>query len=419
MSIASAPKSVTQSELIRSALVVVATLVGLQLLWSARFLVLTAFLGILLGLAAGQAVDWIQTKVRVKRGIAAALVVFGTVILLSLVAAWAGPTLASQSAELRAKLPEAVTKLEIWLATHQPKLLDAIAPPDSVAKTRSGPLSPPPPTPAAAVPTAEDGTSALKAPAPAPQRLITALGNQTPKITSFAFGVLQSTLAVFAAMVLVIFLAVYIASDPDVYRRGLLLLVPLHRRDRIGELLTVIAKTLKTWFATQLIAMVVIGVLTTIALAIIGVRGALPLGVLAGILEFIPNVGPTLSAIPAILMGFADSPRMALTVVGVYWVIQFLENNLLIPYLMKEQLDLPPALTLVTQVVMAYVFGFLGLFVAIPLLAMIVVSVRMLWVVDDIPPVPTMEFAAMRRSAAVTMPTDGITAADASGTTKP
>lgn len=419
MSIASAPKSVTQSELIRAALVVVATLVGLQLLWAARFLVLTAFLGILLGLAADRAVELIQTKVRIKRGIAAPLVVFGTVVLLALIGAWAGPTLASQSAELRAKLPQAITKFEVWLATNQPKLLDAIAPPDSIAKTRSGPLSAPPPTPAIAVPTAEDGASALKAPAPAPQRLISALGKQAPKITSFAFGVLQSTLAVFAAMMLVIFLAVYIASDPDVYRRGLLLLIPLHRRDRIGELLTVIAKTLKTWFATQLIAMVVIGVITTIALAIIGVRGALPLGVLAGILEFIPNVGPTLSAIPAILMGFADSPRMALTVVGVYWVIQFLENNLLIPYLMKEQLDLPPALTLVTQVVMAYVFGFLGLFVAIPMLAMIVVSVRMLWVVDDIPPVPTMEFAAMRRSGAVAMPAEAIRAIDAAELKEP
>jgi predicted PurR-regulated permease PerM len=197
----------------------------------------------------------------------------------------------------------------------------------------------------------------------------------------------------------VIFLALYIATDPDVYRRGMLALVPDYRRERFGELLTVLSTTLKTWFATQLIAMLVIGVITTVALALIGVRGAFPLGVLAGILEFIPNVGPTLSALPAILMGFADSPRMALVVVGVYWVIQFLENNLLIPYLMKEQLDLPPALTIVTQVVMAYVFGFLGLFVAIPLLAIVVVTVRMLWVEADLPRVPTMEFVT------VTLPT--------------
>lgn len=384
----SASKSVTQSELVRAALVVVATLVGLQLLWSARLLVLTAFLGILLGLAADRAVELIQRRVRIKRSLAAPIVVFGTVILLLLVGAWAGPTLATQSQDLRVKIPEAVTKLEIWLATNQPRLLDAIAPPDSrtpsptTADTRSTPST--------------DSTGALVAPARGPSRLLNALERQSPTITNFAFGVLQSTISVIVGIVLVIFLALYIASDPDVYRRGLLLLIPLEKRHRVEELLTTVSKTLKTWFATQLIAMVVIGVITTIALAVIGVRGALPLGVLAGILEFIPNVGPTLSAIPAILIGFADSPRMALTVLGVYWVIQFLENNFLIPYLMKEQLDLPPALTLVAQVVMAYVFGFLGLFVAIPLLATIVVSVRILWVVDDIPPVPTMEFAAVR-----------------------
>ena len=395
-----APKSVTQSELIRAALVVVATLVGLQLVWQARFLVLTTFLGVLLGLAASRAVDVIQTKVRIKRGFAAPIVVFGTVILLALVGAWAGPTLASQSQELRAKLPEAVTKLEVWLAINQPRILDAIAPPDSTSRQRR-------PTPAVNEPTPEDGTTALRAPAPAPRRLLGALGRQAPKLTSLAFGVLQSTLTVVAAAVLVIFLAVYIASDPDVYRRGLLALVPDYRRSRFSQLLALLSKTLKTWFATQLIAMLVIGIVTTSLLALIGVRGALPLGVLAGILEFIPNIGPTLSAIPAILMGFADSPRMALIVVGVYWVIQFLENNLLIPYLMKEQLDLPPALTLVTQVIMAYVFGFLGLFVAIPLLAVVVVTIRMLWVEEDLPSVSTMEFLTVPAMSVGTTPAPG------------
>ncbi len=370
---------VTQSDLVRAALVVVATLVGLQLLWSARFLVLTAFLGVLIGLAASAAVDWILARTRMQRPVAAALVVFGSVAVLVLLAAWIGPTLASQSTELRVKLPEAVTKLEVWMAAKQPALLDLLAPPDTMVASGADSVS------------ASSGGG----------RLVRALTSYAPAISGFAFGVLQSTVLVFAAIVLVIFLALYVATDPEVYRRGILLLVPEHRRDRVGELLSALSAALKTWFATQLIAMLVIGVVTTIILALIGVRAAVPLGVLAGIFEFIPNVGPTLSAIPAILMGFADSPRMALIVVGVYWVIQFLENNLLIPYLMREQLDLPPALTLITQVVMASVFGFLGLFVAIPLLATIVVLVRMLWIDEGLPPLPTVEYPIMRRSKAV------------------
>ncbi|MBK7905773.1 MAG: AI-2E family transporter [Gemmatimonadetes bacterium] len=321
-----------------------------------------------------------------KRGVAASGVVFGTVLLLLLIAAWTGPTLATQSRELKTKLPEAVATLERWMAARQPALLDLVAPPDTGV--------------AAAVDAAEAASSAA---APEGGRLIGAMADHAPAVSKLAFGVLQSTIAVLGASVLVVFLAVYIAADPDTYRQGLLLMIPHERRDRFGELLTALGGALRTWFATQLIAMGVIGVVTTIILAVIGVPAALPLGVLAGLFEFIPNVGPTLSAIPAILMGLTDSPRMALVVVGVYWLIQFLENNLLIPYLMKEQLDLPPALTLVTQVVMAYVFGFLGLFVAIPLLATVFVGVRMFWVEDDLPPLPTVEWPAARRTQMLAM----------------
>jgi len=360
----------TSGDIVRAALVILGVLVVLQLLWSARLLVLTSFLGILLGLSASRATDWVVARVRVKRTIAAAGVVFGTLGLLGALLAWSGPTLYEQTQQLRRNLPASIEKLEDWVGERQPGLLNAIAPLDTVKNADS----------------TDAGSS----------RIISAVERHAPTLTDFAFGILQSTLLVAAGIVLVVFLAVYIAADPGVYRRGMLLLVPVERRDRFGELLTTLSGTLVTWFGTQLIAMVIIGVVTTVILALLGVRAAIPLGVIAGIFEFIPNVGPILAAIPAILMGFVDSPQQALVVVVVYWGIQFAENNLLIPWLMKEQLDLPPALTLVAQVVMAYVFGFLGLFVAIPLLATIVVAVRTFWVEDDLPPLPTVEMAVQR-----------------------
>lgn len=344
-------------DLVRAALTVLFVVVVFQLIWSARLLVLTAFLGVLFGLSAARATDWICARVPLKRPAVAAMVVFGATLLLALIFAWSFPTLVEQSQELRTKLPEAAANFEQWIAVRQPQLLDAVAPATA------------------------DGSS----------RLVAALQEHAPALTDFAFGIVQSAVTVIAGLVMVVFLALYIAAEPDTYRRGILLLVPIEHRERIGTVLTALGSALRTWFATQLIAMVVIGVVTTIVLAIIGVRGALPLGVIAGIFEFIPNIGPMLSAIPAILMGFVDSPQQAGIVVIVYWGIQFLENNLLIPYLMKEQLDLPPALTLITQVVMAFVFGFLGLFVAIPMLAVIVVAVRAFWVEDDLPPLPTVE----------------------------
>jgi predicted PurR-regulated permease PerM len=126
--------------------------------------------------------------------------------------------------------------------------------------------------------------------------------------------------------------------------------------------------------------MAAIGTVTTIALLILKVKAAFALGLLAGLFEFIPTVGPLLSAVPAVGMGFLDSPEKALLVAGAYVGIQFLENHILIPLLMKGGMDLPPALTVITQALLALVFGFLGLMVAVPLLAVVLVTVQVLYV---------------------------------------
>jgi len=110
------------------------------------------------------------------------------------------------------------------------------------------------------------------------------------------------------------------------------------------------------------------------------VKAAFALGLLAGLFEFIPTVGPLLSAVPGVAMGFLDSPEKAATVAVAYWGIQFLENHVLIPLLMKGGMDLPPALTVITQALLALVFGFLGLMVAVPLLATVMVIVQVLYV---------------------------------------
>lgn len=250
---------VTQAGLVRAALLVVLTLLGLQLLWSARFLVLTSFLGILCGLAASGAVDRICARVRIKRTIAAALVVFGTLACLVFVAAWSGPTLVGQSKELRTKLPEAVLKLEGWIAARQPAILDVIDPPDSVVSTTPTPSAASDTNATTAQATATDPTRAPSSEPERRSRLLGALTHYGSSLTGLALGVLQSTIAVAGAAVLVLFLSLYVAADPEVYRRGIVALVPVTRRAKVGALLTTLSDTLKTWFRTQLIAMFVIG----------------------------------------------------------------------------------------------------------------------------------------------------------------
>jgi predicted PurR-regulated permease PerM len=199
-------------------------------------------------------------------------------------------------------------------------------------------------------------------------------------VARYLFPFLSSTLAVFAGIILIVFLAIYIAAEPDVYHGGLMHLFPHHARKRAGEVLSAMATVLRRWLVTQLIAMLAIGTITTGVLLALDVKAAFALGALAGLLEFVPTIGPILSAIPAVAMAFLDSPDKALAVALAYGAIQFIENHLLIPLLMKGGVNIPPALTVVSQALMAMLFGFLGLMVAVPLLAAILVPVKMLYV---------------------------------------
>jgi predicted PurR-regulated permease PerM len=208
------------------------------------------------------------------------------------------------------------------------------------------------------------------------------IGSQLSGATRYLFPFLSSTLAVIGGLVLIIFLAIYIGAEPDLYHAGLMHLFPHRARTRAGEVLSEIATVLRKWLVTQLIAMAVIGTVTTVVLLLMGVKAAFALGFIAGIMEFIPTFGPIFAAVPAIAMGFVDSPQKAGYVVLAYWGIQFLENNLLIPALMRGGMDLPPALTMVAQALMVLIFGFLGLMVAVPLTAAVLVAVKMLYVED-------------------------------------
>jgi predicted PurR-regulated permease PerM len=178
------------------------------------------------------------------------------------------------------------------------------------------------------------------------------------------------------------FVSIFVAVDPKMYHDGLMHLFPHRSRERAGEVLSAVAVTLRRWLVAQLIAMVVIGVVTALTLTALGIQGAVALGIIAGLLEFVPYVGPILSAVPAVAMGLLDGPEKALYVVLAYTAIQQLESGILQPILMKEGLDIPPVLTILGQALLSLTFGFMGLLVAVPILGAVMVPVKMLYVRD-------------------------------------
>jgi len=195
-------------------------------------------------------------------------------------------------------------------------------------------------------------------------------------------GFFSSTLGAIGNFFVVILLAIYLATEPKFYAHGFTKLFPIERRERVREVLAGIGETLRWWLIGKVGSMIFIGILTWIGLSIIGVPLALTLGLIAGLLSFIPNFGPIISAIPALLLAFIDSPITAVYVLALYIGVQLIESNLVTPIIERETVELPPALTIIFQLALSVMIGGLGLVLATPLLAVIMVLVQMVYIQD-------------------------------------
>jgi predicted PurR-regulated permease PerM len=371
------PLRIPTRDVLRILALIFAFYITVRMLWIGHPVIFLFFLGVLFGLPLAQGADWLQKR-RVPRGLGVALILTVFFGLLIGGGAFIAPILRSQSTELQQRLPEAMDKIDAWLGHRSNGVLGILfnaSAPDSVHLTRDS----------ASVDSlsAPQGGEILS-----PTRRtdeVTAGGNLRREITGQFRGaqhsflrMLTSTFAVTGAFLLVLFIAAYIAVDPHLYHGGMLEMVPVARREHAAVTMARVATTLRRWLVTQLIAMAVIGGVTTVFLLVIRVKAAVPLGILAGVAKFIPIVGSIFAAVPAVAMAFVDSPHKALVVGIGYIVIQFLENHLLVPVLMKHGVNMPPAVTLGIQALMALMFGFLGLLVAVPLLAAVLTIVRMM-----------------------------------------
>ena len=307
-------------------------LICLYILWQIREVLLLVFAAVILATALNRLALQLQRLGIKKRG-AAVLLSVGIFLAVIIGFFWLiVPPFAAQFHELTVRVPKGIGVVNRWIDQMETRI------------------------PSQLTPLIPDLNSLSEQAQPLLNRL---LGS------SFAF--VSRSLEVVLKTLLVLVLAGMVLANPIAYRQVFIQLFPSFYRRRIDEILYKCEDSLGGWMTGAGIAMSVVGAMSIVGLAVLRIPAALALAVLAGFMNLIPNLGPTISVIPAMAIALLDAPWKSLAVLGLYFIIQQAEGNLITPLVMAHHASLLPALTLISQVFFLTFFGFLGLFLAIPL----------------------------------------------------
>lgn len=208
----------------------------------------------------------------------------------------------------------------------------------------------------------------------------TTSGNSAKKATAIAKSFFRSTFGVLGDVYVVLFLGIFFTASPKIYIDGFLKLIPPKGKGKATDVVNTIGASLTKWLKGKLFSMLVVAILTAIGLLIIGVPMAFTLALIAGILSFIPNFGPLIAIIPAVLVGLMQGQTTALLVAGLYILVQVLESNLITPQIQQKLVNIPPALIIIAQLFMGVLTGGWGLLLATPLMVIIMMIVQELYV---------------------------------------
>lgn len=313
----------------------VTLILSLYILWQIRQLLLLLFVAVVFATALNRLVrQWQRSGV--QRGVAAVISVIGVLAILSLFMALIVPSFLDQFQELTLLVPQALTLLEGWIEGFLNRLpIDrSLYRPD--------------------------------------------LGDLVNQIQPLVRGLANNVFILFSGFInltgRILFVTIFtlmLLLDPQSYRQGFIRLIPSFYRRRADQIITLCETDLVNWIVGTLFNMVVIGLVSGVVLGVLGVRLVLANALLVGLMEAIPNIGPFLSTIAPTAIALLDSPIKAVAVIIAYFLIQQLEQFFLVPYVMGQQISLPPAITLMAQITFASFFGTLGLFLAIPLVIIV------------------------------------------------
>lgn len=332
--------SAAPGALVRLARIAIVVALSLLLLWLAAKILLYIFAGILLAILLRGLAEWLHEQSRLPTGWSLAAVVILILAIVSVVDYCLAPRVGLEFNELLQQIPAGLHRITQHLEQS--------------------------PWGQSIVQELQPGSGGMSARA----------------VAGGFFGIASTTFGVIVAVIVVLFIGLYGAADPEAYLAGTLRLFPLERRARIREALHEMARALRWWLLGRLISMAVIAVMTGLGLWLIGVRLAFTLGLLAGTLSFVPYLGSISSAIPAVLIALTQSTAMVFYVIVLYVVVHIAEGYILVPLMQKKMVHLPPALTLSMQAILGTLLGVVGIALATPLTAAGMVATRMLYVED-------------------------------------
>ena len=316
-------------------------ILGLAALVLAADALLLVFACILFAILLYRLSDILARHFHLKRTLSLTIVVLllGAVIGLG---GWAmAPQISEQSSQLAEEIPAAIERLQGEVAQH-PLLKRVVAD------------------------------------LPPPEDIVKQMSTMVPNAGLFFSGILGAL----GNVVIIVFVGIYFAAAPGVYTGGFIRLVPQAKRGRAREVMGEMGDSLASWLVGKAVSMLIVGTTTAIGLSLLGVPLALILGVIAGLLDFIPYIGPIMAGIPAVLLALSISPDMALYALLLFAAINMLEGYVLQPMIEAKAIELPPALVIVMQLVFGTLFGFAGVALATPLAAVLAVAVRMLYIED-------------------------------------
>ncbi len=210
-------------------------------------------------------------------------------------------------------------------------------------------------------------------------------GDNTQKIFDTATTFFRTSFGVAGDLYIIIFFGIYFTADPSSYRKGILYLIPVNKKDVANSILNRISISLKGWLKSILVSMALISILVAVGLSIVGLPATIVLGLITGLLEIVPNFGPIIAMIPGVLLAVMISTKTAIVVAIVYISCQTIVESIITPLVQKRIIHLPPALTFISQLIMGTLSGVIGIILAVPILSILIILINELYVKKNNP----------------------------------